>query len=78
MRAHGHALLLAALVLSLAAGTLAMGYAHWTWVLSDAGRVQTGTSGGAWTRVSCSEYHTWPSPPSSFPDDIATAPVPGQ
>jgi hypothetical protein len=73
MRNYRPAVLGALLLLVLAAATLGLGYAHWTWVLTDEGTVQTGAFEGAWTSVSCAEFHTWPDLPTHFPNDFGEA-----
>lgn len=72
---HGHSslLLFATVVLILAAATLGLGSAHWTWLLTDTGMVETGNFGGSWTWASCAEFHTWPDPPMVFPQDFGEA-----
>jgi len=72
MRTHSPVLLVAVLLLALAAATLGLGYAHWTWVLTDEGTVQTGAFEGAWTWASCTEFNSWPDPPMS-PGDFGEA-----
>jgi hypothetical protein len=56
------------LILLLALGSLGVGYGLWSKTLTIVGKVETGEVDARWKGASCTEFHTWPSLPSSPAD----------